>query len=49
MFPIAYQNDNYLISHAGVTNKWHRQFNALSFIDKIRDEIALLAPLRLIG
>ena len=30
LFSVAYQKDNYLISHAGVTNKWYRQFNALT-------------------
>lgn len=45
LFSVAYQKDNYLISHAGVTNKWYRQFNALSFIDKIRDETDTVADI----
>lgn len=45
LFSIAYQKDKYLISHAGVTNKWYCQFNELTFIGQIRDETDTVADI----
>ena len=45
LFKIAYQKDNYLISHAGVTNKWYRDLLELRLVQQIRDEQDTVADL----
>jgi hypothetical protein len=38
LFNVAYQRDNYLFTHAGVTNSWYAQFIKLPLLQQIRDE-----------
>lgn len=45
LFKIAYQKDNYLISHAGVTNKWYSDLLELRLVQQIRDEQDTVADL----
>jgi 3',5'-cyclic AMP phosphodiesterase CpdA len=45
LFKVAYQQQNYLISHAGVTNRWHKDFLELRLIQQIKDEQDTVADL----
>jgi 3',5'-cyclic AMP phosphodiesterase CpdA len=45
LFKVAYQKENYLVSHAGVTNKWYRDFLELRLIQQIRDDQDTVADL----
>ncbi len=38
LFNIAYQRNNYLFTHAGVTNSWYAQFLKLTLLQQIRDD-----------
>jgi len=38
LFKVAYQKDNNLISHAGVTNRWYKDLLELRLVQQIRDE-----------
>jgi hypothetical protein len=38
LFQVAYQKGDHLISHAGVTNKWYRDFMHLHLVQQIKDE-----------
>jgi hypothetical protein len=38
LFKVAYQKENYLISHAGITNKWFADFSDIRLVQQIRDE-----------
>jgi predicted phosphodiesterase len=38
LFKIAYQKGKNLFSHAGVTNKWYKEFLNISLIQQIKDE-----------
>lgn len=37
LFSIAYQRDNHLFSHAGVTNSWYAEFLSLPLLQKIKE------------
>jgi len=45
LFTVAYQKDNYLISHAGVTNKWYKELLELRLVQQIRDDTDSVADL----
>jgi predicted phosphodiesterase len=45
LFKTAWQKDNFLVSHAGVTNSWYNDLLALPFVQKIRDEDDTVASL----
>jgi hypothetical protein len=45
LFKVAYQQDNYLISHAGVTNRWFKDLLELRLVQQIRDESDTVADL----
>jgi 3',5'-cyclic AMP phosphodiesterase CpdA len=45
LFKVAYQRENYIISHAGITNRWYRDFLAIALVQKIRDEKDTVADL----
>jgi 3',5'-cyclic AMP phosphodiesterase CpdA len=45
LFKVAYQKDNYLISHAGVTNRWYKDLLELRLVQQIRDEADTVADL----
>jgi hypothetical protein len=38
LFELAYQKENYLISHAGITNKWLADFSDIRLVQQVRDE-----------
>ena len=38
LFKTAYQRGNFLVSHAGVTNTWYKDFLALPLVQQIADE-----------
>lgn len=45
LFKVAYQQRNYLISHAGVTNRWYKDLLELRLVQQIRDEEDTVADL----
>jgi 3',5'-cyclic AMP phosphodiesterase CpdA len=45
LFEVAWQKNNNLISHAGITNKWYSDLLALQLVQKIRDEEDTIADL----
>ena len=45
LFKVAYQRDNHLFTHAGVTNAWYAQFLKLPILQQIRDEGDTIADL----
>jgi 3',5'-cyclic AMP phosphodiesterase CpdA len=45
LFDVAWQKDNYLISHAGVTNRWYKELLELRLVQQIRDEEETIADL----
>jgi len=44
-FKVAYQKDNHLFTHAGVTNSWYAEFLNLPLIQQIKDEQDTIADL----
>jgi 3',5'-cyclic AMP phosphodiesterase CpdA len=44
-FQVAYGRDNYIFTHAGITNAWYNEFLRLPDLEKIRDEQDTLADL----
>lgn len=45
IFKAAYQRGNYIISHAGITNKWFKDFKDLRIVQLIEDEQDTVADL----
>lgn len=45
LFKVAYQRRNFIISHAGITNKWYRDFKELRLVQQIEDEQDTVADL----
>lgn len=45
IFQIAYQKENYIFSHAGITNSWYNEFLRIPILEKIKDENDTLADL----
>jgi hypothetical protein len=45
LFNVAYQKENYIISHAGITNKWYTEFVNLHSVQQIREEQDTIASL----
>ena len=45
LFKVAYQRENFIISHAGITNKWYKDFKELRLIQQIADEQDTVADL----
>jgi predicted phosphodiesterase len=45
LFKVAYQREKWIISHAGITNKWHEQFRAHRIIHGISEEQDTVADL----
>jgi hypothetical protein len=45
LFKVAYQQGNHIISHAGITNKWYKDFKDLRLIQQIADEQDTVADL----
>lgn len=45
LFKIAYQKENYILSHAGITNSWYNEFLKLTTLSDIKDEKDTLADL----
>ena len=45
LFKIAYQKKNYLVSHAGITNRWYKELLELQLVQQIRDEDDTIADL----
>lgn len=43
LFQIAYQKDNYLFTHAGVTNNWHNEIKRLPVFQQICEQEETLA------
>jgi 3',5'-cyclic AMP phosphodiesterase CpdA len=44
-FQVAYQRDNYIFTHAGITNAWYSDFLRLPILKEIRDDKDTLADL----
>ncbi len=42
-FQVAYQRDNYIITHAGITNAWYSDFLRFPFLEKMKQEYPILA------
>lgn len=40
---MAYQRDNYIITHAGITNAWYADFLRFPFLEKMKQEYPTLA------
>jgi hypothetical protein len=38
LFKVAYQKDNHLFTHAGITNSWYAEFLNLPLLQQIKDE-----------
>jgi hypothetical protein len=45
LFKVAYQKDNHLFTHAGITNSWYAEFLELSLLQQIKDERDTVADL----
>lgn len=45
LFQIAYQKENHIFSHAGITNSWYHEFLRLPILEKIKDDTDTLADL----
>lgn len=45
LFKVAYQRENHIISHAGITNKWYRKFSNHRVIKGMSDENETVAEL----
>jgi len=43
LFKVAYQRENHIISHAGITNKWYREFSNHRIIKGMYDENETIA------
>ncbi|MDB5124747.1 MAG: metallophosphoesterase [Mucilaginibacter sp.] len=44
-FQMAYQKDNYLFTHAGLSNAWYNEFLSLPVLRKIKDDTDTIADL----
>ena len=45
IFKVAYQRDNYMFTHAGVTNSWYAEFVNLPLLQQIKDKRDTIADL----
>jgi 3',5'-cyclic AMP phosphodiesterase CpdA len=45
LFTIAYQINDHLFTHAGITNAWYTEFLSLSLVQKIKDDGDTVADL----
>ena len=45
IFKVAYQRDNHLFTHAGITNSWYAEFLNLPLLKQIKDERDTVADL----
>ncbi len=44
-FQMAYQKDNYIFTHAGLSNDWFNEFLSLPILEKIKDDTDTIADL----
>jgi len=45
LFQMAYQQDNYIFTHAGITNSWYNEFLRLPVLESVRQENDTIAAL----